>query len=206
MTPSSSQKSHFELLRGSGMRAPKEIASCVWIGNAPPVPTTTTRPPATWNRRHPRRHSGHRHTPNDRINTSRRSAAAKTTSTQDIEGSRLGPAKKIEVSEMSTVTQWVIILLVIAFIAGIGLLNNILKNLSSPPARVGWQPWPADSLVRWQQLAVPGMPIMAYIGPGGWASAKYWVCSGHYHHTGEEALACAQNHLDNAKWDGRVLY
>jgi hypothetical protein len=108
---------------------------------------------------------------------------------------------------MSTVAQWVIILLVIAFIfiAGIRRLNNIVKNYSSaPPAPVGWQPWPADSIVRAQQLPSPALCV-GYIGPGGWMSRKYWVCS-HIHQTGEEALVCARNHLDNAKWDGRVLF
>jgi hypothetical protein len=105
---------------------------------------------------------------------------------------------------MSTVTQWVIILLVIASIAGIRWLNNMVKNSSAPPAPAGWQPWPTDSLVKAQQLLPMGFCV-GYIGPGGWMSRKYWVCL-HNHHTGEEALACARNHLDNAKWDGRVLY
>jgi len=50
----------------------------------PPVPTTTARPPATWNRRPPETTLGPPSHPNDKTNSSRRPAAATTLNTRGV--------------------------------------------------------------------------------------------------------------------------
>jgi Transposase DDE domain group 1 len=55
-----------------------------WLMFTPPVPTTTARPPATWNRRPPETTLGPPSHPNDKITTSRRPAAATTLNTRGV--------------------------------------------------------------------------------------------------------------------------
>jgi hypothetical protein len=54
------------------------------VGITPPVPTTATRPPTTWNRRPPETTLGPPSHPDDKINTSRRPAAATTPNTRGV--------------------------------------------------------------------------------------------------------------------------
>jgi hypothetical protein len=57
---------------------------CPRVGTTPPVPTTTVLPPATWNRRPPETTLGPLSHPNDKIDASRRPAAAKTPITRGV--------------------------------------------------------------------------------------------------------------------------
>ena len=63
------------------------------VGNIPPVPTTTARPPATWNRRPPETTLGPPSHPNDKINTSRRPSAATTLNTRGMQDRALASAE-----------------------------------------------------------------------------------------------------------------